>query len=72
VKGGGEGFEPSIRLTTDNGFRDQFEYGYVQVCTESILEFPHDTHGYVVRWSFDHVGCLESTYRHPDGGKGIG
>jgi hypothetical protein len=27
---GGEGFEPSIRLTTDNGFRDRNESAYLQ------------------------------------------
>jgi hypothetical protein len=26
----GEGFEPSIRLTTDNGFRDRLETAYLQ------------------------------------------
>ena len=29
-KAEGEGFEPSIRLTTDNGFRDRFEYADLQ------------------------------------------
>jgi len=26
----GEGFEPSIRLTTDNGFRDRLETAHLQ------------------------------------------
>jgi len=26
----GEGFEPSIRLTTDNGFRDRYELADLQ------------------------------------------
>jgi hypothetical protein len=29
-KAEGEGFEPSIRLTTDNGFRDRYEYADLQ------------------------------------------
>jgi hypothetical protein len=32
----GEGFEPSIRLTTDNGFRDRLESAYLQ---GSLLRF---------------------------------
>jgi hypothetical protein len=40
----GEGFEPSIRLTTDNGFRDRFEYaglqGFLSLCASVCASQP--------------------------------
>ena len=41
---GGEGFEPLIRLTTDNGFRDLHEHGYLQaflaLCASTCASAP--------------------------------